>query len=81
MPLCYLATETINERNIDINPSHPAPGRGEKINLNFYFHTSLRYLRRFYGSLWCLERLNLSRHHKEVRKKNHVNFISGGGKS
>ena len=45
MPLCYLPTETINERNIDINPSHPAPGRGEKINLNLYFHTSLRYLK------------------------------------
>ena len=24
-----------------LNPSHPNPGRREKINLNFYFHTSL----------------------------------------
>ena len=28
-----------------LNPSCPDPGRWEKINLNFYFHT-----------LWCLER-------------------------
>ena len=31
----------------DVNPSRPDSGRGEKINLNFYFHTSL----------WCLERI------------------------
>ena len=31
-----------------INPSHPNPRRREKINLNFYFHTSLWSLRRFY---------------------------------
>ena len=29
-----------------INPSRPDPGQREKINLNFYFHTSL----------WCLKR-------------------------
>ena len=28
------------------NPSLPDPGRGEKTNLNFYFHTYL----------WCLKR-------------------------
>ena len=28
-----------------VNSSSPGPGRGEKINLNFYFH-----------ALWCLER-------------------------
>ena len=30
-----------------LNPSHPNPGQREKINLNFYFHTSLRYLKWF----------------------------------
>ena len=29
------------------NPSHPNSGRREKINLDFYFHTSL----------WCFERI------------------------
>ena len=29
-----------------VNPSRPDPGRREKINLNFYFHTSL----------WCLKK-------------------------
>ena len=32
------------------NPSRPDPGRREKIDLNFYFHTSLWYLQRFYGA-------------------------------
>ena len=31
-----------------LNPSHPDPGGREKINLNFYSHTSLWYLKRFY---------------------------------
>ena len=34
-----------------LNPSRPNPGRREKINLNFYFHTSLWCLKRFYQSL------------------------------
>ena len=38
--LCPLATE--------INISHPDPEFKEKINLDFYFHTSLSYLKRFY---------------------------------
>ena len=29
---------------ISLNPSGPAPGRRKKMNLNFYFHTSLWYL-------------------------------------
>ena len=29
------------------NPSRPNPGRREKINLKFYFHTSLWCLKRF----------------------------------
>ena len=33
------------------NPSRPDPGRREKINLNFYLHTSLQCLRRFYEGL------------------------------
>ena len=32
-------------------PSRPNPGRREKINLNFYFHTSLWCLKRFYEDL------------------------------
>ena len=34
-----------------INPSRPNPGRREEIQLNFYFHTSLRCLKRFYEGL------------------------------
>ena len=34
-----------------VNPSRPDPGRREKIDLNFHFHTSLRCLNRFYRSL------------------------------
>ena len=33
---------------IFLNPSLPDPWRTEKINLNFYFHTSLWYLKKFY---------------------------------
>ena len=33
------------------NRSHPNPGRREKINLNFYFQTSLWCLKRFYEGL------------------------------
>ena len=36
---------------LDINLSRPDPRRGEKFNLNFYFHTSLRFLKRFYEGL------------------------------
>ena len=35
----------------EFNPSHPDPGRREKLNLNFYFHTPLRCLKRFYEGL------------------------------
>ena len=34
-----------------INPSRPNPWRREKINVNFYFHTFLWYLKRFYKDL------------------------------
>ena len=33
------------------NPSRPDPRRREKINLSFYFHTSLWCLKRFYEGL------------------------------
>ena len=33
---------------IRLKPLRPSPGRREKINLNFYFHTSLWRLKRFY---------------------------------
>ena len=45
---------------LHLNPSRPDPGQREKLNLNFYFHTSLWCLKRFYGGLL--------RHHKEVWK-------------
>ena len=35
----------------NINPLRPNPGRREKTNLNFYFHSSLWYLKRFYEGL------------------------------
>ena len=38
-------------KNVSINPSRPNPGRREKIKSNFYFHTSLWYLKRFYKGL------------------------------
>ena len=31
-----------------INPFHPYPGRRDKVNLNFHFHTLLWYMKRFY---------------------------------
>ena len=34
-----------------VNPSHRDPRWREKINLNFYFHTSLWCLKRFYEGL------------------------------
>ena len=33
------------------NPFRPDPRRREKIDLNFYFHTSLWCLKRFYEAL------------------------------
>ena len=33
------------------NPSSPNPGRREKVKSNFFFHTSLRCLKRFYEGL------------------------------
>ena len=35
----------------NLNPSRPDPGQRENINLNFYFHTSLWCLKRFYEGL------------------------------
>ena len=49
------------EREIHINnfnTSRLNPGRREKIKLNFYFHTSLRCLKRFYEGLKDLEGLH-----------------------
>ena len=31
-----------------LNPSRPNPGQREKLKLNFYFHTSLRCLKRLF---------------------------------
>ena len=37
--------------NVQFNPSCPDPKQREKTNLNFYFHTSLWCLKRFYKGL------------------------------
>ena len=36
---------------MQFNPSHPNLRQREKINLNFYFHTALWWLKRFYEGL------------------------------
>ena len=43
---------TIYEKWWNFNPSRFNPGRREKIKINFYFHTSLWSLKRFYEGLW-----------------------------
>ena len=48
-----------------LNPCRPDIERGEKINLNFYFHASLWCLKRFYEGLKGLHKTFL-RHDKEV---------------
>ena len=35
----------------ELNPQRPNPGQGEKIKLNFYFHTSSWCLKSFYEGL------------------------------
>ena len=45
----YIKVATLNIGSIDVlivslNPSHPNPGRREKVKLNVYFRTSL----------WCM---------------------------
>ena len=42
---------TTDKINLHLNPSPPNPGERVKFNLIFYFHTSLRYVKRFYESL------------------------------
>ena len=37
----------VKKINNNVNPSRPNLGQREKIKLNFYFHTSLWYLKRF----------------------------------
>ena len=44
-----------------LNPSRSDPGRREKINLNFYFHTSLWYLKEFkdlHKTFWGTKKKN-----------------------
>ena len=43
--------QTPYEKLMYVNLSRPSPGRREKIKLNFYFHTSLWCLKRFYEGL------------------------------
>ena len=52
--------------NKHFNTSHPDPRWRKKINLIFFFHTSLWCLKRFHKGLKDLQ--NLFRHHKEVLK-------------
>ena len=37
----YMLSGQVSMQNTTFNPSRPDPGRREKINLKFYFHTSL----------------------------------------
>ena len=46
----------MSDRRKTFNPSRPNPGRREKIKLNFYFHTSLWCLKRFYEGLKSLHK-------------------------
>ena len=46
----------VSKDNRNINPSHLDPGRREKINLKFYYHTSLWYLKMFYEGLKSLHK-------------------------
>ena len=41
----------VTNQCIEVKPSRPNPGRREKNKLNFYFHTSLQCLKKFYGGL------------------------------
>ena len=50
--------------SVAINPSRPNPGRREKIKLNFYFLTSVWYLKKGFMNAF----INILRHHKEVWK-------------
>ena len=45
-------TKDLKKAPLDFNSSRPNPGREEKINSNFYFHTFLLCLKRFYEGLW-----------------------------
>ena len=57
--MLYFITHVLTYVFISVNPTHltlPTPCISEscikiKINLNFYFHTSLRCLKRFYEGL------------------------------
>ena len=42
-------------RMAEVEPSRPDSGRRVKNNLNFYFHASLWYLKRFYEGLIILQ--------------------------
>ena len=51
-PEIWIPAEIKNKDSLDgFNPLHPNPGQREKINLNFFFHTSLCCLKRFYEGL------------------------------
>ena len=42
----YIDMQDTNQLTGFFNPSHPNPGKREKINLNFYFHTSSKCLKK-----------------------------------
>ena len=52
-----------------LNPSRPIPDEEKKINLNFYFHTSLWCLKRFYEGLKGFHKI-LSGTTKKCENKN-----------
>ena len=60
---------------IGVDPPRPNPGRREKSKLNFYFHTSLWCLKRFYEGLKGLHK-PFEAPQRIVRVKIYFNFIS-----
>ena len=54
------AGRLISDPLLFFDPFHLNPGRREKIKLNFYFHTSLWCLKRFYEGL-------KGAHHKQMK--------------
>ena len=51
MAKIYIVITIWYHKNTNFYPSHPDHGRIEKINLNFFFHSSLLYLKWFYEGL------------------------------
>ena len=76
--LCFILSYLLNGQYLYwlFNPYHPSPGRREKIKLDFYFHTSLWCLERFYEGLKGLHKTFWGTTKKCEKKKINLIFIS-----